>query len=55
MLLKDIALFEGPDYDTTRSYYGDGLGYSYSNWEKSALSMCKCDYGFIGPDCSLGI
>jgi EGF-like domain len=25
----------------------------YSNWEADAVTMCICDWGFTGPDCSM--
>jgi hypothetical protein len=25
----------------------------YSNWEADAVTMCVCDWGFTGPDCSM--
>lgn len=53
--LKDIGIFYGKDYDSTIISYGDGQGPAYSNWEKDSMYMCSCDYGFYGPDCSLGI
>ena len=34
---------------------GDGFGPSYANWDKDSTTMCVCDTGFTGADCSLRI
>jgi hypothetical protein len=54
--LQDASRFMGLDYDVTAADSGDGLGVgeSYSYWDKQASSLCVCDFGFFGPDCSLG-
>ena len=31
---------------------GDGKGPLYNNWDHSSTTMCVCDIGFTGPDCS---
>ena len=48
-----MTLFEGPDYDTSTSNVGDGLGVTYTNWEATSITSCTCDSGFFGPDCSM--
>jgi hypothetical protein len=52
-MINDVALFSGPDYDSTKEFSGDGLGAVYSNWDKSSIQMCECDRGYFGPDCTL--
>lgn len=44
----------GLDYDSTILYGGDGYGSSYSNWDSQSITICECEDGFFGPDCSLG-
>ncbi|GMH52097.1 hypothetical protein TrRE_jg12444, partial [Triparma retinervis] len=34
---------------------GDGKGPQYNNWDHSSTTMCVCDIGFTGPDCSTRI
>jgi hypothetical protein len=52
MTLQDMASFYGQDYDPYQFSAGDGYGPSYSLWDKAAGTLCNCDYGFFGPDCS---
>jgi hypothetical protein len=52
--MRDISVYEGADYDPTSESGGDGEGVEYTNWDKKSLTMCKCDLGFFGPDCSMG-
>ena len=52
--MADLSLYYGKDYDPTLINAGDGFGVTYTNWEKNSMALCKCDYGFFGPDCSLG-
>jgi hypothetical protein len=52
--LKDISLYNGPDYDTQTAVRGDGLGYNYNNWDANSIQLCECDAGYFGSDCSLG-
>ena len=49
--IGDIALFHGKDYDTSSVYAGDAKGVVYTNWDKSSIIMCKCDYGYFGASC----
>lgn len=53
--MEAASLFEGLDYDITASGSGDGLGVGnlYSYWDKDLISLCVCDIGYFGPDCSL--
>eukprot|EP01034_Spumella_vulgaris_P026572 gene26572-33173_t len=51
--IKDVALFSGPDYDSTVEFSGDGLGAVYTNWDKNSIQLCECDLGFFGADCTL--
>ena len=56
MTLGELSTADGPDYDTARQIHhqsGDGQGTPYSLWDKDSMSVCKCDYGYFGPDCSL--
>lgn len=55
MTINDISVFKGPPYNPLLSYAGFGLGSTYNNWDKSSITMCDCDVGFFGPDCSLGL
>lgn len=50
--IRDLSVFEGPDYDHAVTNYGDGLGVEYNQWDKYSVTACKCDQGFAGPDCS---
>ena len=47
LALKEISLYYGPDYDTSRSTTtpeneGDGLPIEYSKWDNSSQVMCAC-------------
>jgi len=52
MTMADMASFYGQDYDPAVKTAGDGFGPTYSNWDKSAGTLCNCDWGYFGPDCS---
>ena len=52
MTMSDMASFYGQDYDASVWSAGDGYGPTYTNWDKDATTLCNCDYGFFGPDCS---
>ena len=52
MTMEDMASFYGQDYDSSLKSAGDGYGPTYTNWDKAAGTLCNCDYGFLGPDCS---
>ena len=52
--IGDVSLYDGPDYDSTIQFAGDGFGPLYSNWDKNSVQLCECDPGFFGADCSLG-
>lgn len=54
MTMRDISIYHGPDYDTSQENVGDGKGVNYDNWDADAIMMCRCSYGYFGPDCSLG-
>lgn len=54
MSIGDLSYHYGIDYDLSKNFSGDGQGLIYLNWEKDAIHMCKCDYGYFGPDCSQG-
>jgi hypothetical protein len=52
MTIQDASKFLGLDYDATTAgtgSTGDGLGIG-----KESTTLCVCDYGYFGPDCSLG-
>lgn len=58
--MHEASLFEGLDYDSSASNSGstgDGLGVGdvYSYWDKDSISLCVCDTGYFGPDCSFGM
>ena len=50
--IRDMSIYEGPDYDTAVGTGGDGRGTEYVNWDKDSIQMCECDHGFFGADCS---
>ena len=50
--MKDMSIFYAPDYDSTALSAGDGHGPIYANWDAEAITMCRCEYGFFGSDCS---
>jgi len=52
--IKDLSLFDGPDYDSAVQFAGDGVGLEYTNWDKNSITICNCDVSYFGPDCSLG-
>lgn len=52
--IADVSLFYGMDYDTSGTVTGgDGVGVVYTNWDKDSITMCECDGGYFGADCSL--
>jgi hypothetical protein len=53
--MRDLSVFDGPDYDPTVTFVGDGAGVEYTNWDKYSIQVCRCDSGFFGSDCSQGI
>ena len=53
MTMRDASVYFGRDYDSTTENSGDGLGFEYDNWDARSIQMCKCNYGYSGPDCSL--
>ena len=53
--IKDLSLFDGPDYDNAVQFAGDGIGLEYTNWDKNSITICNCDASYFGPDCSWGM
>lgn len=53
MTISDMSFFEGATYNTSTSSAGDSYGAVYPYWDKNSITMCDCDIGFFGPDCSL--
>lgn len=51
MTLKHAGLFYGPQYNTP-GFGGDGVGPTYSNWDRESVTICNCDPGYFGADCS---
>lgn len=51
--MNEMALLKGPDYNHATNNSGDGIGVDYSNWDKGSVTLCNCDLGRFGPDCSL--
>lgn len=53
--MADVSKYEGIEDSTFDSYSnnGFGIGTLYSNWDASSVSLCDCDRGYFGPDCSL--
>lgn len=47
-----MSLFDGPDYDSSSVFAGDGLGVAYSNWDRNSIQLCECDDGYFTSDCS---
>lgn len=54
LTIRDASVYEGKDYDSQVASSGDGLGVEYSNWDARSVTLCDCDDGYFGPDCSLG-
>jgi hypothetical protein len=54
MTIKDFIYYNGLDYNTAVQFAGDGLASNTAYWEKSLITVCQCDYGYFGPDCSQG-
>ena len=54
LTIRDVSVYEGKDYDAQVSSAGDGLGVEYNNWDARSVTLCDCDDGYFGPDCSLG-
>lgn len=52
MTIENAGLIYGPDTAAGFSPGGDGVGPQYSNWDHSSMTMCVCDHGLTGPDCS---
>jgi hypothetical protein len=52
--INEATYFMGSDYDSRKLYGGDGYGPSYSNWDSQSITICECEDGYFGPDCSLG-
>ena len=44
--LGDLTLYQG---------INQNISTSYSNWDKASITVCNCDDGYFGADCSLGI
>jgi len=53
--VKNVGYAYGADTQTTMNQGGDGYGPLYANWDHSSTTMCVCDHGFTGPDCSYRI
>jgi hypothetical protein len=51
MTIQDLGKMYGLDY-LQPGRGGDGVGPEYSNWDRSSITVCNCDAGFFGPDCS---
>lgn len=51
--LADSGVLYGTDYDHSVANGGDGIGPAYNNWDAESISICFCDWGSYGPDCSL--
>ena len=51
--MYDMSILKGPDYLPALSNSGDGLGIPYTNWDQSSITLCNCDSGYFGADCSL--
>lgn len=52
--IGELAIYKGPDYNTLTEVRGDGFGNPYTFWDKDSTSLCNCDYGYFGADCSQG-
>jgi hypothetical protein len=51
----NVGYTYGRDYNVALTANGDGHGPLYGNWDKDSTTMCVCDTGFTGPDCSYRI
>ena len=51
MTIEDLSKMYGLDYLQPGSG-GDGVGPDYTNWDRASITVCNCDAGFFGPDCS---
>ena len=51
--MADMSVLKGPDYLAGVQLSGDGLGIRYENWDAASVTLCDCDAGFFGADCSL--
>jgi hypothetical protein len=52
--MRDASIYFGYDYDNSLASVGDGVGLEYNNWDADMVSVCRCEYPYFGPDCSLG-
>ena len=53
MTIGALSRLEGNDYEARPGDGGDGLGPVYGHWDGDHVTVCNCDWGFFGPDCSL--
>lgn len=52
--MLEMSILKGPDYFPTTDYSGNGQGMAYGNWDEDSITLCNCDSGYFGVDCSLG-
>ena len=50
--IRNVGFTYGRDLTAAYASGGDGKGPIYANWDHSSTTMCVCDVGFTGPDCS---
>ena len=53
--IKNSGYTYGRDIAYEGQAGGDGKGPVYANWDADSTTMCVCDTGFTGPDCSMRI
>ncbi|GMI14279.1 hypothetical protein TrVE_jg3786, partial [Triparma verrucosa] len=53
--VRNAGFTYGRDVAAVGASNGDGKGPLYNNWDKDSTTMCVCDTGFTGPDCSMRI
>ncbi|GMI18818.1 hypothetical protein TrLO_g6162 [Triparma laevis f. longispina] len=53
--IRNAGYTYGRDVSVVGANGGDSKGPLYNNWDKDSTTMCVCDTGFTGPDCSMRI
>ena len=50
--VANAGLFYGPWYDVPGGGSRTGQGPAYTGWDKDSTTLCTCDAGYFGADCS---
>ena len=48
--MEHLGLFYGPQYKARGEAIG--MGPTYQGWDADSVTMCNCDPGYFGADCS---